>query len=167
MRADFNRDDTPPSPGPKWWVERIRPDQEGLFTVFSRSIYGVWTHWGLYGSQPCFSDPKQCHGCKQNQPKRWKGYLHAYDHHHKRQCFLEVTPGMAEEILKQVGQDQPIRGYRLKTKRGKGAKARVRVEVLAPLAVGPDLVDEKYPEDTLRKLWNIAAFEESQGGEAE
>jgi len=71
-----------------------------------------------------------------------------------------VTPGMAEAVLEQLGEGQPWRGYRLKLKRGKGPKSRVKVEVQAPLVGGPDLVDEKCPEETLRKLWSVNGEDE-------
>lgn len=162
--ADLNREDKPPKSGPKWWIERIKAGSEGLFTVFSRSVYGVWTHWALHGSSPCFSRKDDCEGCKRQWPRRWKGYLHAYDHHNKRQCFLEITPLVAEGITQQLGEGQPLRGYRLKLKRGAGPKARVKVEVLAPLGGGPALVDEQFPEETLRKLWSMNADDEAIGG---
>jgi len=153
--ADFNRQDEIPKSGPKWWIQRLRAGEEGLYTIFSRSVWGVWTHYGLYGSIPCLGDKHACYGCQNRMPKRWKGYYHAYDHHHKRQCFVEVTPRIAEAVVDQLGLGQPIRGYRLKMKRGRGDKSRVKVEVLAPLAGGPELVDEKNPEETLRKLWDL------------
>lgn len=161
--AELNRDDRPPKAGPKWWIERIGAGREGLFTIFSRNIFGVWTHWQLHGSQPCFNRKEDCEGCKRNFPRRWKGYLHAYDHHAKRQCFLEITPIVAESIQQQLGEDQPVRGYRLKMKRGNGPKARVKVEVLAPLGGGPELVEEKFPEETLRKLWSLNGDDDAIG----
>jgi len=81
--------------------------------------------------------------------------LHAYDHHAKRQCFIELTPMSAESIMKQIGEGQPLRGYRLKIKRGNGPKARLKVEVMIPLPAGPALVDERLPEETLRQLWGF------------
>jgi len=163
--ADFNRQDYPPKAGPKWWIERVKAGQEQMFTVFSTSIYGVWTHWTLYGSSPCFARPDQCHGCKNKQPRRWKGYIHCYDWHNKRQCFLELTPGVAESIIAQLGEGVPFRGYRLEMKRGKGDKARVKVQVLSPLPSGPTLVDERYPYETLAKLWSLN--EATQNGDQE
>jgi len=153
--ADLNRDDNIPKAGPKWWIERVGKAQECLFTVFSKTVWGVWTHWCLYGSQPCYGCTAKCDGCKQRLPKRWKGYLHCYDHHNKRQCFLEITPIVAESIRDQIGEGQPWRGFRLKMKRGNGPKARIKVEVLAALPSGPQLVDERCPEETLLKLWQM------------
>lgn len=164
--ADLSRQDFPPKAGPKWWIERVKTGQEQLFTVFSSTIFGVWTHWGLYGSSPCMSTPDQCAGCKAKLPRRWKGYLHTYDWHNKRQCFLEITPLVAEQIVEQLGENVPFRGYRLKLKRGKGDKARIKVEVLAPLPSGPSLVDEKSPQKTLEKLWSLNGPDDLQEDES-
>jgi hypothetical protein len=156
--ADFSRQDLPPKSGPKWWIERIAAGSGGMFTVFSRSIYGVWTHWGLYGSSPCLSERSKCDGCKARWPRRWKGYLHVYDFHNKRQCFLEITPAVAESISEQMGgrlEGVSLRGYRLQLRRGNGAKARLKVEVLAGLKDGPELPEEQSPEETLVKLWKM------------
>lgn len=161
--TEFNREDRIPKAGPKMWIERVGAGGENLFTIFSLSIYGVWTHWGLYGSQPCLAERSKCSGCAGKLPKRWKGYLHCYDHHAKRQVFLELTPMSAESIVKQLGEDQPLRGYRVKIKRGNGPKARLKVEVMIPLPGGPPLVEEKYPEETLRQLWG---FTGEDGGTA-
>jgi len=157
--ADFFRDDRIPKAGPKWWIERVKADTEALFTVFSRSVFGVWTHWGLYGSSPCLAERSKCAGCANKLPRRWKGYVHAYDHHNKRQCFLELTPIVAESVQKQLGDGQVWRGFRLRLKRGKGEKARVKVEVLGILSTGPELVDEKCPGETLEKLWSLKEYD--------
>lgn len=164
--ADLSRQDFPPKAGPKWWIERVKPGQDQLFTCFSSTIFGVWTHWTLYGSSPCFSTPEACQGCKDKAPRRWKGYLHVYDWVNKRQCFLEITPVVAESIISQLGENVPFRGYRLKLKRGNGPKARVKVEVLAPLPSGPTLVEERSPKETLEKLWSLNGpddFQENEG----
>lgn len=165
--ADLNRDDTPPKAGPKWWIERLPAGKEGLYTIFARSVWGVWTHYSLYGSIPCLGEKHKCYGCQNRLPRRWKGYYHAYDWSAKRQCFLEVTPRLVEMIVAQVGEGQPLRGYRLKMKRGKGPKARVKAEVLPPMVGGPELVDEKSPEETLLKLWDLNKPEEDGDGAME
>lgn len=74
---------------------------------------------------------------------------------------------MVEEISTQVGLGQSIRGMRLKLKRGRGEKARVKVEVQAPLVGGPELVDERSPEETLRKLWDLNGAGEDENASQE
>lgn len=80
---------------------------------------------------------------------------------------MEVTPPVAESIAEQLGAGQSARGYRLKLKRGRGPKARIKVEVLGQVQIGPEMPEERSPEETLRKLWAINEHQEAADGDIE
>lgn len=155
MTQPLNRQDHPPEAGPTFFVKRLKASEQATMTILSRSIWGTWVHWAGSHSEPCYSEKKQCPGCKRGLPKKWKGYLHAFEHEARRHIFFEITPYSANQILDQAGADNPLRGLRLVAVRGKGDKARVRCEVKAATQEPDALPAERDPLETLSKLWEM------------
>lgn len=151
----LNRQDRPPRGGPEMLVLRLKAGVTKLFAILSPSLWGVWTHWAGSKSEPCFQDKKSCSGCKRGLPKRWKGYLHCWDYHDKREVFFELTPLAADAILEQCGEDAPLRGNRIQVVRGAGDKARLKVTVLSAVPRDQVLPEAKDPAKTLSKLWGM------------
>lgn len=154
----INRANEPPRPGPEMQVVRLKAGQELHATVLSDALWGCYVHWNGSRSEPCYADKKQCPGHKRGLPLRWKGYLHVVDNHRQTECFLELTPLAADQLIAQVGTGEPLRGQRLSMRRMSGDKARLKVTLLAHhTAVSKaELPRAKDPYATLVKLWGIA-----------
>ena len=151
----LNRQNHPPRGGPSMPIRRVKAGQRKQFAILSRSLWGVWTHWNGKQSEPCYQEKKQCGGCKRGLPKRWKGYLHAYDFMDKEECFLELTPLACDQLLAQAGDKEPLRGNRVLVERGAGNKARLTVTMLTPVQSVSSLPAEKDPQSALQKLWGV------------
>jgi hypothetical protein len=160
---DLYRMDQPPRPGPELWIRRLRAGQSMTATILAASLYGLIVHWAGSKSAPCYKDKKKCDGCKRQLPQRWKGYLHAFDHDKREQCFVEVTPLTAESLASQVGTRGGYRGVRVRFERLNGDKARMRVTLLGTTDLGIEMPKERDPYETLAKLWGLPGGSEFDG----
>ena len=96
----------------------------------------------------------KCRGHLAKWPLRWKGYLYVYDGVTKKIGFLEVTPGGAEEILRQAPSHGELRGLLLRMDRhGTSIRSKITVELTSPASVNEFLPEPVDPEETLRALW--------------
>lgn len=154
----LNRQDRPPAPGPRLPIVRVTDgDTMQVFTVLAREIFGLWTHWTGRTSMPCLNHGVRCHGCESEQPKRWKGYLHVWDHTRKEEGFVELTPAAAAILLDQAGPQVTLRNLRLQLRRTKGGRhGRLNVQVLPSIGNGENLPPEKLPTHTLSLLWGTS-----------
>lgn len=150
------RCDTPPPPGPRHIIRRIRANEKKQFVLLSK-LHGCWTHYNGRTTQPCFDGKKQCEGCQRAFPKRWKGYIHCLNQTDATEEFLEVTPLFAKQLESCVGTIGPkMRGNRILVERGRGDKSRLRLELQSHCDVLPScpaLPDPKEPWETLERLW--------------
>lgn len=151
----LNRQDQPPRGGPEMWILRLKAKQSRTLAILSVSLWGTWTHWNGQCSEPCFVEKKACSGCKRGLPKRWKGYLHCWDYHEKREVFLELTPMAADAVLVQCGEGAPLRRNRIQMARGDGDNTRLKVTILSAVPLDVLLPEPKDPKKTLEKLWGI------------
>jgi hypothetical protein len=165
MTGQLNRQDRPPKSGPDLWIRRLKKKQWVIVTILCDSIWGVYVHWNGSKTEPCFEDKKKCPGHARQLPLRWKGYLHVWDHERKEECFLELTPLSAEQLLEQLGQLCGMRGSRCRVERMDGDKARLRVTLLGAGDHHGELPAEKSPLPTLSKLWGIAPGKHLSGGQ--
>lgn len=160
------RSNIPPPAGPEMLVVRIDADQTVVATIISRHLVGFQTHWTGNRTIPCLERKGECHGCKAGMPSRWKGYLHVWDHHRKKDVFLEMTPHSANELLEQLGAGAEMRGQRVTLKRMKGKKARVKVQwdAIHGQVASDKLPEPKDPQVTLETLWgyNVARLAGSE-----
>lgn len=144
----------PPRPGPELRLVRLREKERGTFVVLG-PLWGCYTHWNGQRSEPCFGDSKSCPGHRRGLPVRWKGYLHVIWTEKREECFLEVTPLAAGDLLNVIGgKDAPMRGVRVQIERGAGNKARLRVTLLPAMPKTDHLPQSKDPEEILKDLWN-------------
>lgn len=154
----INREDRPPRPGPEMQIVRLKSGQELHCTVISPALWGCYVHWAGNRSEPCYADKQKCPGHKKGLPIRWKGYIHVIDNHKQKECFLELTPLSADQLLGQIGSGEPLRGQRLSVRRMAGDKARLKVSLLAhhTAVSSAELPLAKDPYKTLAKLWGIS-----------
>lgn len=149
-----------PKPGPTQRVIQLKAGESIDCVILSPSTWGVGTHWndraGKHGrSERCTNGKGECSGCNAKLPCRWKGYLYVYSFTHRDCVFVELTPATDESIELQRGKDRPLRGERLKMRRGEGGnKTRIQVEVLEHRGDVEQLPPDKDPEQVLESLWN-------------
>jgi hypothetical protein len=148
-----------PRPGPTQTVVQLAAGEKLDCVILSNAIWGVGTHWndraGNHGrSERCTKEHGECSGCNAELPCRWKGYLHVFCFMRRRAVFVELTPASAESIDLQAFADRPLRGQRLKLKRGEGGKkTRIEVEVVDYHGDDQTLPAEADPEPILESLW--------------
>jgi len=145
-----------PPPPKKFKIEVIRiTTVEPLQLIcVSRSIYGQPVHWFGRRSHECLSDRGKCHGCEENWPVKWQGYLHVMNASGDWQAFLEITATAWEILLSQAHQGKDLRGMIFRVGRTKGgAKGRYLISVLERRVDEPQLLKELDPYPTLRMLW--------------
>lgn len=151
----LNTEHRPPAPGPRYPITRVTVgDSARMFTILAETLFGLWTHWTGRTSMPCLNHGMDCSGCRSAQPKRWKGYLHSFDHEKKDECFLELTPAACQELIQQAGREKDLRGLRLHLRRTKGGKhGRLNVQVLPAIGDNSRLPPARSPILTLSSLW--------------
>ena len=178
----LNRQNVPPKPGPREEIFRVKPTTGFRGQIISHNLWGVWTHWDGYRTRECTArvvlpdEPQptdeeggndvhpsmqappmqgtKCRGHLAKWPLRWKGYLHVYDASTKKFGFLEITPGAAEQLLRQVPSDGNLRGLLLRIDRhGTSIRSKCTVELTRPAGGSDNLPDPADPEETLRALW--------------
>lgn len=154
--AQLTRDDSPPKREGELWVERLKGSRTKKFTLYSTKIWGVWTHWNGKKSMPCVKPECECAGCVNKQPKRWKAYLHAYDHARRCQVFLELTPTATRSLLEQIGRGVSLRGATITVTRTSSDKGRLLVQVNDVPTIPSMLPEVKDPLKTLLDFWEIA-----------
>ncbi len=151
----LNRQDRPPPPGPRVKIIRVKSIESHMFAILSKQIWGVWTHWNGRASEPCTGDSKTtCEGHKREFPLRWKGYLCCLGPNNSEQCFLELTPQAATDLLAQLPTGVVLRAYRLDMRRTSNTRgARYKVTVWPPLIAPEYLPGDSDPERELSRLW--------------
>ena len=71
----------------------------------------------------------------------------------KRYGFLEITPGGAEEVLRQAPSTGSLRGLLLRARHGESIRSKISIELSIPAGGMESLPQALDPEDTLRSLW--------------
>jgi hypothetical protein len=166
LRDDLDIDGTPPPPGPKRFIRRIKANESFTFLCYSAVWWALWTHWDGSRSQPHFKRKDRCDGCKRGLPKRWKGYLDVYNSDTKQREFLECPPGVAEQFELALPRGENFRGQRFTVKRGLGQKARCRVNFHAHISVakpGHVMPKPEDPCDILLSLWGFTDVRDQLG----
>jgi hypothetical protein len=152
----FATQHTPPNPGPEIPIERVKGNDQKCYVVLSPALWGVWTHWAGDRSEPCYSEKKDCPGCKKGLPRRWKGYLHVFNRQTGREAFAELTPLSAENLLAQVPDGSHLRGLRLTLKRTAARNGRLVVLLDPGVQQIPRGIEAKDPCGVLCKLWGVS-----------
>lgn len=156
---ELDRQDTPPPAKNVLWVERLRGNERGTFTVYSQCLWGVNTHYHNGRTQPCFKNHDLCFGGHKVTNLRWKGYLHCWGYSRNRQVILQLTDAGARMLLKQVAQGAVLRGLTLEVARTSKDKGRLNVKVDH---YALNKADRLPPEiDPLPSLWNLWGIDPS------
>lgn len=154
--AELNRQDTPPAPGPRAKIYRVKTTTRQIFQVLSPVWWGVYVHWNGKTTEECTGNSKVvCEGHKRGFPVKWRGYLHCLHLNNDGEpCFVEFTPDGAAQIEQQRTEGSTLRNYRIDVSRTSNSKgARYRCVLLEPIGNGANLPLAKDPETELRKLW--------------
>lgn len=154
----------PPRPGPELFILRLKGNDMHTFTIYSKAIWGINVHFVGNRSQPHFKNPDRCPGCKAKNVKRWKGFLHCFDHNMGQEVFLELTPKSALSLLGQLGSKGPLRGNRIQVKRTGKDNGRLLISVLTACGAIDQLPEGKDPLDSLLRLWGLADVDALDGG---
>lgn len=152
----------PPVAGPQLELLRIKDTNIHPFVILSKGIFGLFTHWdakalkGRGASAPCYRNPDDCDGCRRRLPERWKGYVHVFDMHSRKDGFLELTPTAAAALKAQLTGVDNWRCCRINVSRqGNGEKTRLKVNVFDSVKESPELPQERCPTETLSRLWKL------------
>jgi hypothetical protein len=121
------RDNTPPKPGPKHEVKRLKANEKIVCTILDDEVQGYWIHWTDRHSIPCNSRREECEGCNLEMPTKWRGYLSVLDHRDMERKLIELTACAAESMQLQLGTTRDWRGWNCELTRGNGDKARLTV----------------------------------------
>lgn len=154
----------PPQPGPRDEVRRIAGGHEAHYVILSPSFWGVWTHWHDGRTSPCTEPKDDCPGCRDNSPQRWKGYLYVWSTNEKKCLFLELTPLAAQLLQQQADPNQSLRGLSYQIGRGRGSKARLRVQRQYGRAPEEQLPPHKDPSTVLQTLWSMPTRQQNRFG---
>lgn len=152
--SELNRRDIPPEAGPDVPVFKISPAIPLQVICLSRSLWGVYVHWDGRRTRECLRDSSECQGCKSGQPQRWKGYLCVLHYTTGKLGFVELTPALANHLLRKIPEGT-LRGWFFRFERsGKSANGRALLtETRPPSPLHENIPEERDPEGILRKLW--------------
>lgn len=145
----------PPKAGPEIYIMRLKGRERFSYTIFSESMFGIWVHWAGRKSAPHFSDTERCPGCKRQEPKRWKGFLHCFCIEKKQEVFLELTPASAHSLLDQLAVGEVLRGQGIVVERTKGDNGRLLIRVCNSHPDPAKLPPALDPQVSLLSLWGI------------
>lgn len=154
---NFHLCPTPPSEPRTIVLVRLKAGDSLTCRILSKQIWGIWTHWDGKKSYPCVLGAGACKGCRTQDPKRWKGFLHVLNVANRREMIIEVTAFAFSQFLDQLTKEREnLRGLRVLFERAKGSdNGRLRMSLLASETGFLELPVESAPSWTLMKLWKI------------
>jgi len=155
LSLPLNRSNVPPRPKDVLWIERLKGTESLRFTCYSKSFWGLWTHWSGSRTVPCFENHDHCIGGHDEATMRWKGYLHGWSQRKNRVCFCEFTPGAARELLEQVPDRQSLRGLHLIVSRTKTSKGRLHCSIDGVPLHASRIPPEADPMASLWHMWEL------------
>lgn len=149
-----------PQPGPAFEIVRLKAGATLEGFILSPRLWGYHTHWIKRGkggfSVECKKGVASCPCDEEELPTRWKGYLHVYDCRRQRECFLELTPFVGEQIDRENRERGHFRGLKFKATRSKGAdNGRLEIVMFPYNSVPENLPEPKDPRPYLERLWSL------------
>lgn len=144
-----------PKSGPEIFILRLKANSNHTMTVLGDEIVGIWVHWTGKKSEPHYEPSEECRACLQKRPKRWKGFLHCFDHVLGQEVFLELTPASASNLAKQLPKTGALRANRFSIRRGAGDSARMQIQLLTVAQQPEALPPQRDPRPSILKLWGI------------
>lgn len=151
----------PPGAGPEHKVIQLKAGGAIEGVILAHAVWGVLTHWNVSAgrkgrSERCTMEKLgECSGCDRELPSRWKGYIHYFDFLLKAEAFLEITPGVFDQLKDNCPKGTTLRGLRIRAKRGEGGNtARLALDLLLFTGDMERFGPAKDPEPILETLWN-------------
>jgi len=147
-----------PKPGPRIEVLRVVTPTWQTFVILSTAPFGKRIHWYGGRSHECTGKDLEtstvCHGCQNEWPSKWKGYLDVIQLPSQKRSFLEITPTVWEMIDSLVFKEDTLRGLMIKVKKTPGGRyGRYEIELLERKAPIEQLPRESDPTQILEFLW--------------
>lgn len=159
--SGYSQSPVPPKRSDVLWIERVAGGEKQTFTVYSPTIWGVYTHWNGAATKPCYQDRSFCEGGHSEETLRWRGYLHAWSAKLNRPCFVQLTEECARRLLMQVADGATFRGLTLEVSRTSSKKGRLTANVLTWKSQQSDhLPPALDPRKSLEHLWRVKPLDE-------
>jgi hypothetical protein len=111
------------------WVERLTGNDSQQFVIYSPELRGFVTHFVAGRNVPCFHPDHECDGGHLETNLRENYLLHAWSLKRKRQVFVYLTPGAAEQLQEQLAPGASLRGRFLRLTRTTSKKARLHADL--------------------------------------
>jgi hypothetical protein len=150
-----------PRPGPAYSIVRLGGNQKIECYVCSPFIWGLLTHWIKRGKKgyavECKAPAGNCLCDNETLPVRWRGYIHVYDVSRNCECFVELTPGVGEQMLAGQEERKSFRGMKVKIERTAKDNGRLNVTVFPYASIPAGLPESKDPRPYVLKLMSFGA----------
>lgn len=146
-----------PCPDGGFFYPVVSPKREEsvIVTFLSDTFYGAINHWdGM--AIACTGDPSTCYGCRNNLPRRWTGYIAAFQRSNRTRVISQLSHFACTQLLEPMEKHGTLRGItvELKRKDNKRKNAAVMVKVLG--VADPGTCMEEHPIlPSLNKLWGL------------
>lgn len=130
-------------------------NQQVRCTVLSRKIYGAMTHY-VGSTVRCLSSQGHCIWCQTGKPRRWIGYLAAFDQIKRQICLLELTHKAAEDLERQAENYPTLRGLWIQLGRKKNRpNGEVEIQHIEPVKLAPNqtMPEEFSVGEQLDRIW--------------
>lgn len=145
----------PPSARQRTLIHRVTTSEVQQFVIYSKNIFGQYTHWANRRSHECRHDAGRCKGCENGWPQKFLGYLYCHDMQAKEECFLELTQTACDLLCVQVPEGENFRGLQVRIRKTKGGpKGRYIIDVLERRVDPATCPAERDPREVLQFLWN-------------
>lgn len=154
---EYDRLSSPPGRSKEIWVERLAKTKELSCTILSPEIVGLWVHWNGVFTQPCIKPRSECQGCKDGLPKNGKAFLWVKKDGSAQEMVLELPPETWRRLLKDLGEDNQLRGTRAKFYRAGGKTSQVLFSLNARwehVATG-EMPPARDPLEAVKRLWDM------------
>lgn len=144
----------PPPRGKRIDVHRVKTVEAQEFVFLSPSYWGIWHHWHGTRSSECRAEKGNCHGCENNWPRYFKGFVAALTNLGRTKLILELTTTACEMINEKLPARKDMRGAIVRISKTKGGpKGRYLIDVLERRLDPADLPEDFDPMPELRRLW--------------
>jgi hypothetical protein len=139
------------------WVEQLAASERQQWRIWSKCIWGVWTHYhDDKSTSPCYKDHTRCKGGHDPVSLRWKGYVMGWCFKLNRPAFVQLTQASVDAWTNQLAEGTPIRGQTLLISRTAKKNGRLVIEVQPYQTVDPSSVPPDCdPRASLYNLWKL------------
>lgn len=156
---------TPPSPDTPTYIPIISPRLHGGALkgyVLSKHAVAVHTHWMGDRTVPCLSLGRVCQGCRNEAPRRLRGYMGVLLYPVDRICTLELTTEVLRRNPWLMTGERDLRAMTFECWReGRSVTGRVHLKMGTPTeeakrAVDKLICDTPYDvRESLARVWGL------------